>query len=102
MHRLIAPAVLQKISTHDIEQQTSPASRRMFFLVRHHVAGTHRPSAFTTALANAYAAQRGVSKALCLVKPCEVRCWSFRGVAGTQTQVFVDAVRIYRLDRIHL
>ena len=102
--RLVAPAALDHIAADHFVQQPRAAARRVLLFARHHVARAHGALA-----ARAGGRRRRRRSDRSHRESCDDRpengnaCCTWRQVvADAFAQVFIDAVRIDHLARIHL
>src|SRR4051794_25021368 len=56
-HRLIAPAIFDRVPREHFKEQMRAAAGRMHFLARHAIAGAHRPGVLATAFTDTDTAQ---------------------------------------------
>src|SRR5579884_1361927 len=82
------------------------SARGMPLLMRHHEAGTHGVirglvSIFSAAFTNANAAQSRMSKAAVIIRKFEVGFRIPWMIVRSKPQIFIHAVRIHDLSRIH-
>src|ERR1051326_5194301 len=83
------------------------SARGVSLFMRHHEAGAHGVAfsgfrVFPSALANAHATQRGMSKAAIVLRILEMSCRIPGMVVGAKTQVLVNAIGIDNLAGVHL
>src|SRR5438477_11474156 len=102
----IAPTVAYDVAMHHLPEKMGATARGVHLLPRDHVAGTHRVllafASFPTTLAHADATQCRIGEAAVIVGKFEIGRRLPRTIVRTQTQVFVDAIGVDDLSRIHL
>src|SRR5690242_13684243 len=74
----------------------------MLFFTGYHIAGAHGTAIHATALPYSDTAQGSSGETAFVIGKCEVRFRLSRIVGGTEAQVFVQAIRINNLARIHV
>src|SRR5215510_9725437 len=102
MNMLVSPAALQRIALKHFKQQAGAASRGVHLLARGHVAGTHGSFFILTTLAHAHATSCRLCKIAMLFRESEVGVNSGRIVVSAEAKVFIHAIGINFLPRIHL
>ena len=98
----VAPAVVQGVTLQHLEEQAGASAGRVFFLARHHIAGTHGAGMQLTAPAHAHAAQGRVRKAALIVGEREMRAQPRGTVRGAEAQILVEAIGVHQLAGVHL
>src|SRR6266699_5531961 len=84
------------------KKQACAATRRVLLFARDHEAGAHGATLDAAARTNAYTAQGGTGKTALVVRELEMRFELRRMVRGTEAQVFVHAIGVHYLTRVHL
>src|SRR5215472_2416628 len=84
------------------KKQPGTPARRVLLFARDHEAGAHSAPFETAASANADTAQGRAGETALVVREPEMRFKLRRVVRGTETQVFVYAIGIHYLTRVHL
>src|SRR5690242_8490535 len=102
---LIAPAVFDDVAMQHFPEQVSAAAGGVPFLASDHVTGAHGVLlAFTapaTAFAYSYATEGSLSKAAVVLRKIEMRLRFWCSVAGPEPEIFVNAIWIHDLPRVH-
>ena len=100
-HALLAPALIEGIAAHHLEQEVRAAAGRMHFLARRLEARAHRLPAEAAAFADPKAALGGLSKAAVVVRVLEVGLDVPRRVIRAEAQIGVEWVGVDDLARVH-
>ncbi len=102
LHFFAAPAIANDFPSRHLPQKMSATAGRVFFFMRGPVAGTHQAAFFAPALAHPHTAQSGLGKAAVVIEKLKVG-FRFPGrIAGTESKIFVELVRLDQFARIHL
>src|SRR5690349_618602 len=98
---VVAPAVIELVAVHQLEEEMGPAARGMTLLTGDHVARTHDAAVVAATLADADAAERSVAERSVVVRIPEERLRPRRRVARAEAEVREDRVRPDQLAGVH-
>src|SRR6266404_2335739 len=101
-HRLVLPAIFDDVSFRHLPEQMGAAAGGVLFVSRDAEARTHDSTFVAAALAHSDAAQRSSGQAAVVVGKFEMRLGLPRIISGTEAQVFIEAIRLDELARVHL
>ncbi len=101
-HGFAFPAVFDEVAFGHLPKQVGATAGGVLFLTRDAVAWTHHSAGIVAAFADSHAAPGGRGQAAVVVGQVEVRLRLPGIVARAETQIFVEAVGIDELARIHL
>ncbi len=102
----IAPSIADHVAMHHLPEQVGPAAGRVHFFARDHVAWAHSVlrafAVFTAAFSHSHTTQCGMREAAMIVGKLEIGGRIPGMVISSEPQVFIDAIGIDNLSRIHL
>ena len=102
LHRFVLPAVLDDISFRHLPKQVGTSASGVLFIARDAEAWTHYSAFVAAALADSDAAQRSSGQAAVVVGKFKMRHGLPGIIARAEPEIFVEAIGIDQLARIHL
>ena len=99
---LVLPCVMHDLALQDFEEHVRAAAGAVFFLERHHVAGTHRAGIMLAAFSQPDASNRRLGEGTAVVRKLKISFGVERFVVRSQAQVLGGQVGVDHLVRVHL
>ena len=99
---LVLPSAAHHLSLQHFEQHVRAAPGAVFFLKRHHVAGTHRAGIVLAAFPQPNAPYRRLGEGTAVIRKLEMGFGLERLIVRAQTQILGGQVGVDHLVRVHL